>query len=92
LNVLLPHSNAVILCEVADERAKQDAKHGDPFKKSLDRLMTIITEEVGEAATEVNDIVSGAKSATDDLRHELIQAAACCVQAIEVLDKTGGIL
>jgi hypothetical protein len=87
-------SNAVILSEIADERAKQDIKHGDPFQKSYDRLISIIAEEFGEAAMANNDLttVKGGPGydvrrsiLLADLKHELIQTAACCVQMIEVI-------
>lgn len=49
---------------------------------------SILTEETGEAAREINDFTfAGDEPALDRLRTELVQAAAVCVSFIDSLDR-----
>lgn len=45
------------LAIIAGERDRQVKKHGEQLDLPLSRLQNIMTEECGEAATEVNDIL-----------------------------------
>lgn len=82
------------ITDVIQERSRQDEKWGeqnwDPFQ-----YMSILTEEVGEAAQAANDANTWKqklpyKFDLDDLskyRKELVQVAAVAVAAIECLDR-----
>lgn len=48
---------AQLLAVIAGERDRQTEKWGPQLELPLSRLMNILTEENGEAATEVNDIL-----------------------------------
>jgi NTP pyrophosphatase (non-canonical NTP hydrolase) len=75
-----------ILCDVARERQRQDAKWGEQ-SYSPEWWLAILTEEVGEAAQEVLGIRFGdAAKAHGDMRTELLHVAAVAVSAIESLD------
>lgn len=69
-----------ILCEVHDERKNQFAKWG-PQQRYLGYWMGILLEEIGEASKAYIEYDM------NELRKELIQSAAVCVQIIEALDK-----
>ena len=86
-----------ILEEVAAERARAHAKHGDksmeasPWLDLNGRRYRILMEEVGEVAREFNDAeiedrpVDGAK-----LRRELIQVAAMATAWADAIPLTEG--
>ena len=71
--------------EIEAERKRQDAKWGeqnhDPFV-----WVTILTEEVGEAAQASLEARFG-KGSTDSYREELIQVAAVAKSMVECLDR-----
>lgn len=75
---------AIVCRDVQDERARQDLKFGSQREQSHPLWNTILSEEVGEAATEVleKDI--------DNLRMELVQVAAVAVAWIEAIDSGRG--
>ena len=81
----MPNNNAtrLVLDEVALERQRQEDKWGqqnhEPFK-----WMTILMEEVGEAAKDALENKS-------TYRDELVQAAAVAVAAIEGYDRNGDV-
>lgn len=61
------------------EARKAHEKHGDDsmFFAGPDRGMTILVEEVGEAAKEINDAsIRGDSPYNDDFYNELVQSAA----------------
>lgn len=74
-----------VLLEVLSERESQDEKWGPQNHNDSD-WHAIFGEEVGEVAKEV---VEGRFSGrtTDNLRAELVQAAAVAVAWIEALDR-----
>lgn len=75
-----------VLRDVARERQRQDEKWG-PQNHHPAWWMSILMEEVGEAAQEVLGIQFGdAAKAHGDLRKELLHVAAVAVSAIEALD------
>ena len=89
-----------ILDDIQKERQRQIEKWGDQSDLPFTRLISILTEEVGEAATEANDyesILDDINKPTFDsvllnqtlinLREELVQVAAVAVQIIEKIDK-----
>jgi NTP pyrophosphatase (non-canonical NTP hydrolase) len=69
-----------VLDEVRAERERQDRKWGEQ-NHPLDTWMTVLMEEVGEAAQDV------LKGRTPELRKELVQVAAVAVAAIEFIDR-----
>lgn len=81
-----------ILDEVADERVRQDEKWGVQNHQPL-HWMVIIAEELGEAAQQALHAYT-AQRVLDMLDHslsyrtELVQLAACCVAAVESLDRS----
>ena len=87
------------LQDVRDERQRQTEKWGDQ-NHSYPKWISILTEEVGEVATEANDyesLLDNINNPTFDsvllnqtlinLREELVQVAAVAVQIIEKIDK-----
>lgn len=70
-----------IITEILNERVRQDEKfqvqNHDP-----DRWAIIIGEEFGEVCQAI------LKKDMPNYREELIQVAACCMAAIECLDRT----
>ncbi|MDV3559804.1 hypothetical protein CMU69_09655 [Elizabethkingia anophelis] len=79
-----------ILNEIKEERIRQIKKFADKNSGlSLSAFLSILTEEVGEAAKDINDINLGSKRKNlfGHLRIELVQVAATAVQIIEHLDK-----
>lgn len=77
-----------VLEDVRQERAYQDERwpiqsEGDV---SPEKWLAIITEEVGEFATEVNDQTFQDGFYLDNMRHELIQIAASAIRACQNLD------
>ncbi len=67
-----------ILTAIAKERERQDLKWGEQ-NHSPEKWMTILMEEVGEAAKEVQ------REDMELYHHEMIQAAAVIVVALECL-------
>ena len=93
----VPEKLAGIFADIANQRAAQDQKWGNQDVRSLETHMTIIVEEVGEVANEVNDLrekveLYGSKVPPEELatryhnmKVELIQVATCAVQMIEAV-------
>lgn len=72
------------LNSVYSEMKRQDAKFGAERDHTAPVWMSILTEEVGEAAEDANDITfSDAESG--DMETELIQVAAVAIQAATAL-------
>lgn len=86
MNEPIPSNNlqCSAMCDVLRERARQDAKWGVQNHSSF-KWLTILTEELGEAAQEILEDDEPAK-----LRHELVQVAAVALAFIECLDKQQG--
>lgn len=75
-----------VLRDVVRERQRQDKKWG-PQDHHPVWWMSILVEEVGEAAQEVLGLEFGdAAKARGDLREELVQVAAVAISAVEALD------
>jgi hypothetical protein len=77
----------LVLKDVSDERARQDAKWGvqkhPPYK-----WLAIIMEELGEAAEAALDMSwPGGEQHEQRYRRELIQVAASAVAAVEALER-----
>ena len=68
--------------DILEETERQDAKWGSQRDLSRVDWMPILTEEVGEVAKSIND-----NETIDDLRNELVQVAAVCLQWIDSLDR-----
>ena len=88
-----------ILDDIQKERQRQTEKWGEQ-NNSYPKWISILTEEVGEAAKEANDyeyLLDKINNPTFDsvllnqtlinLREELVQVAAVAVQIIEEIDK-----
>jgi NTP pyrophosphatase (non-canonical NTP hydrolase) len=78
---MIPRHRQHAITEILAERNRQDYRHGNAPQRgyTLDRWMTLLTEEVGEVAKAIND---------DDLheaRAEAIHVAAVATAIIEVL-------
>lgn len=83
--------SAVTLAAVQAEATRAHLLHGENSmlgaSQTNDRRMTILTEEVGEVAKEVNDgFVEGRPADRDKLVKELIQSAAMCLSWVEALE------
>ena len=72
--------------DVIEERKRQDDKCGQQNHHPI-IWMSILTEEVGEAAKEANDIFFANAQRIEQLREELVQVAAVAIAAIESLDR-----
>lgn len=80
--------------DIADERRRQDEKWGEQNRPPID-WVSILTEEVGELAHEVNelsfgvkpDATSGAAEIEAKLRAELVQCAAVCVAWLQCIER-----
>ena len=72
--------------DVIEERKRQDYKWGQQNHHPI-IWMSILTEEVGEAAKEANDIFFANAQRIEQLREELVQVAAVAIAAIESLDR-----
>lgn len=78
-----------VLAGVYMERTRQDEKWGQQNHNPMIWL-GILTEELGEAAKEVNEIhFRPTKDTYEKLRAELIQTAAVAVAMIQSLDRQG---
>jgi NTP pyrophosphatase (non-canonical NTP hydrolase) len=71
---------------VAQERIRQNVKWGDQ-KHAPAVWLSLLTEEVGELAKEVNEDLFGDKTAIERMRTEAIQTAAVAIAFIEQLDE-----
>jgi NTP pyrophosphatase (non-canonical NTP hydrolase) len=73
------------LDDILAERSKQDKKWGvqnhDPFT-----WLSILQEEVGEYAKEINEYPNGQLSYTN-MRNECVQVAAVALQMVECIDR-----
>ena len=69
-----------LLRDIAAERTRQDTKFGAAAERGYSAAMwlSVLAEEVGEAAKEVNDAAVGSA-----LLHELVQVAAVAVAFAE---------
>lgn len=74
--------------EIRKERVHQDTKHPEPSDGIVSPLkhLAIITEELGEFATDVNDGMWEDGRYYENMRHELIQIAASAIRAAQNLD------
>lgn len=74
---------------VANERIVQDDRWGDQSDLHPAHLMSILTEEVGEAAREVNELLRGYDQASrlSSLYVELMQVAAVATQMMEIVQQ-----
>lgn len=76
-----------ILNLIAIERIEQDKKFGDQSKWSQPEWHTILSEEVGEVAHEINEKLGDQDGWSNDERlkliRELVQVAAVCVSWLE---------
>ncbi len=78
-----------VLDEVFGERQRQEARWGQQDNPDFE-WVSILTEEVGEAATEANEAnFKSGKNRGDfsNLRTELIQVAAVAVAWVEAIDR-----
>lgn len=65
--------------QITEERQRQDKKWGRNFPDRTDfQWLTILTEEVGEAAKAIND------GDEENLLEEVIQCAAVCLSWLEL--------
>lgn len=83
----------IILTQILDERRRQDDKRGEQNIANSEWL-AVIAEEIGKVAEAVlqhrfspNEQVQA--NGLEDLRCELIQAAAVAVAWVECLDRQG---
>ena len=75
-----------IFKEVDAERDRQDILHPNQDYLSPAEWHIILSEEVGEVATEICDNIFK-KTSMDNYRAELIQVAATAIRIIETHDK-----
>ena len=71
-----------VFVEIEKERHRQDQKWGREnvlWKSNPHVKMTVLTEEIGEAAMALND------GELEHLREELVQCAAVCVAWLEAI-------
>ncbi|MFA5526942.1 MAG: hypothetical protein WC992_08965 [Acholeplasmataceae bacterium] len=81
-------SREEVLRRVIQERIRQDSKWGFPQRNTPMEWVSILTEEVGEFATAMNDALLG-KHADSNLTkalEEVIQVAAVAISIVEHLD------
>lgn len=80
-----PSATELVLREVGEERQAQDGKWGKQNHENF-LWMTVLSEEVGEAAkAAMHDMFGGPDAG--NLRAELVQVAAVAVAWIECLDR-----
>jgi len=78
-----------VLQEVLAERIRQDQKWGEQNYGDFEGI-SILTEEVGEAAQAANEANFKSSKTRGDfsrLREELVQVAAVAVNHIEIIDR-----
>lgn len=79
-----------VLADVLYERVRQVRKWG-PQRHVPGKWLSILIEEVGEVAQEINDASeAGRELDWGEYRAELVQVAAVAVAAIEALDAEMG--
>ena len=88
--VVWQDTTSKVLDDVLKERLRQDEKWGPQFHNPA-QWMTVLMEEVGEAAQEALRVTFGHMPAQkaiayQHLREELVQVAAVAAAAIESLD------
>jgi NTP pyrophosphatase (non-canonical NTP hydrolase) len=71
-----------IFDDISLERDRQDKIYGGIDKCMLPTMLSVLVEEVGECAKELNEKLPGD---TDNLEVELVQVAAVCVKWLEIL-------
>jgi hypothetical protein len=71
--------------QIKDERKRQDILWGIQNHDASNWAL-ILSEEVGEAIKEANDVVFRMKS-TKDLKKEIVQVAAVCVAWLECMER-----
>lgn len=75
---------------IATERLCQQQRWGDQSDLHPGHLLSILTEEVGEAAHDVNELLRGERdraACLGDLYKELMQIAAVSIQMMEIVQK-----
>lgn len=77
-----------VIKQITAERKRQIKKFGSQSGVSTYKWLTILMEEVGEAAEAALDIEHGKISDQMSYRNEIIQVAAVAVQILEHLNKT----
>jgi NTP pyrophosphatase (non-canonical NTP hydrolase) len=79
-----------ILREIKAEREKQDKKWGEQNHHPL-LWFSIIGEEFGEMCHAFNEYSFDTENMNllEDMQHEAVQVAACCVAMLECLDRMG---
>jgi len=82
----MSHAKSKAISSVVDEMCAQDVKWGADRDQHPFVWMTILTEEVGEAAQASLHREFGGNAA-EGLRNELVQIAAVALQFIEQLDR-----
>jgi len=75
-----------IYFDISMERERQDSKWGNQSELPDPVWLTVLTEEVGEAAQEVL-LATSHDASRIGLRAELIQVAAVAVAWIEAIDR-----
>lgn len=78
--------NRMVVADVQDERAQQNRRFGmTPVSREV--MMSVLVEEVGEVAKEINDYRKAKNTNHLNLmRQELVQVAAVAVKMIEMFD------
>ena len=85
-------SREYIICDILEERKRQDEKWGEQNHSPMEWL-PILMEEVGEASKAALDFYFGNTTSVcvDDFRNEMVQVAAVAVAMIESFDRNEGI-
>lgn len=78
----------LVLCEVEDERYRQEKKWGKQ-NHPVEDYYTVLAEEFGEVGKAICEFRLQKKGSLDDIRAELIQTAAVAVAMVESLDRNG---
>lgn len=85
----LPMEQSAALIDVIKERMRQDQKWGEQ-NWDPQTYLSILLEEVGEAATEANDArfkLADREAALSRFRTEMVQSAAVALAIVECLDR-----
>ena len=75
-----------VMDDVVAEIERARAKFGDQTGRTDPEWLSIVTEELGEAAQVINERMLGNRPLDNALRDELVQIAASAVRWIMVLD------
>jgi NTP pyrophosphatase (non-canonical NTP hydrolase) len=75
-----------VLAAIIAERKRQDEKWGVQFHTAVE-WVSILAEEVGEAATEANELHFAGTPRLAELRAEVVQVAAVAVAIVEWIDQ-----